>query len=70
MLKTVRVFDDEGKSVEFTDERRVERLASGQLRLEQCLNASAPAGEVRGVLLPAGMTYDVTHDGLHESIGA
>jgi hypothetical protein len=60
MLKTVRVFDDEGKSVEFADVRRVERLASGQLRLEQCLDAAAPAGAVRGVLLPAGSTYDVT----------
>ena len=70
MLKTVRVFDDAGKSVEFSDVRRVERLASGELRLEQCLNASAPAGDVRGVVLPAESPYEITHDGLHESIGS
>ena len=60
MLKTVRVYNADERSVEFRDVRRVEELASGQVRLEQCLDADSPAGAVLGVLLPAGSTYDVT----------
>jgi hypothetical protein len=70
MLKIVRVYESDEKCVEFPDVRRVERLASGQVRLEQCLDASAPAGPWRDVLLPPGTTCDITRDGLHESVGS
>ena len=69
MLKTVRVYETDETCLEFSNVRRVEELADGQVRLEQCLDASAPAGEVRGVLLPPGTAYDVMQGGLHESIG-
>jgi hypothetical protein len=49
MLKTVRVYETDDTCVEFADIRWVERLASGQVRLNSASDANEPEGAVRGV---------------------
>jgi hypothetical protein len=64
MLKTVRVYETDETSVEYASVRRVVELASGQVRLELCLDERE--GLSRDVILPAGTAYDVVNQGVYE----
>jgi hypothetical protein len=65
MLKTVRVHDSDETSVEYASVRRVVELASGQVRLELCLDEGTEV--LRDVILPAGTAYDVLNEGVYET---
>jgi hypothetical protein len=65
MLRTVRVHDSDETSVEYASVRRVVELASGQVRLELCLDEHAEMSQE--VVLPAGTAYDVLNQGVYET---
>jgi len=65
MLKTVRVHDIDETSVEYASVRRVVELASGQVRIELCLDEATEV--LRDVILPAGTAYDVLNEGVYET---
>ena len=65
MLKTVRVHDTDETSVEYASVRRVVQLASGQVRLELCLDDRTEVS--REVIVPAGTSYDVVNHGVYET---
>jgi hypothetical protein len=65
MLKIVRVHDSDETSVEYASVRRVVELASGQVRLELCLDDRTDVS--RDVILAAGTPYDVVNQGLYET---
>jgi hypothetical protein len=67
MLKNVRVYETAEKVVEYALVRRIVLLRTGQIRLEQCLDAAEALGPTRDVLLPAGVPYDVTQAGVYET---
>jgi hypothetical protein len=65
MLKTVRVHDIDETSVEYASVRRVVELASGQVRLELCLDDRTEV--FRDVIVAAGTPYDVVNQGVYET---
>jgi hypothetical protein len=64
-VKTVRVHEGEETSVEYASVLRVVKIASGQVRLELCLDDRTEVS--RDVVLPAGTAYDVLNEGVYET---
>jgi hypothetical protein len=64
-MKKVRVHEGEDTSVEYASVRRVVELASGQVRLELCLDDRTEVS--RDVIVSAGTPYDVVNHGVYET---